>query len=531
MTDNAATDSPALVAHEVTERLRPLSKEAALSGWAVNVEATEENQERRIAAELASLELLGDRDVFARIEQARSAPADPLVQRQLALLHDGFLPHQVPDELDRQIVELEASVETRFLKHRGSVDGTEMTDNELRRLLRTSEDVEKRRQAWEGSKTVGALVADDVRQLARLRNEAARALGHRDWFALSIATSEMDEDRLFETLAEADEVTAAPFSAWKRTLDERLATRFGCDVGDLRPWHYDDPFFQDVPAEGGVDLDFAFEGADLLELTRRTFDGLGIETRPIIDRSDLFPRAAKCQHAFCTDIDREGDIRVLANVEPGSYWMDTMLHELGHGVYDAAIDASLPWLLRSTHLVTTEAIAIMFGRLHRDPDWLTRIAGLSDDQVEELRPRLEALRAAEVLVFTRWVLVMTNFERALYSDPDSDLTTTWWQLVHRFQRVNPPGTENATDPWAAKIHVALAPVYYHTYLYGAMVASQLRATLDRDAGGLVDSAEAGRVLTERLFHAGESLRWDRLVERVTGSPLRASSLRLELADA
>ena len=61
-------------------------------------------------------------------------------------------------------------------------------------------------------------------------------------------------------------------------------------------------------------------------------------------------------------------MRVLANVESNAYWTDTMLHELGHGSYDAGIDGSLPWLLRTTHLIPNEGIAMLFGRLAKDPD-------------------------------------------------------------------------------------------------------------------------------------------------------------------
>ena len=75
--------------------------------------------------------------------------------------------------------------------------------------------IAERREAWEASKTVGVEVADDVRELARLRNEAARGLGHRDWFALSLSTDELDEGKLVETLGEADRVTADPFARWK----------------------------------------------------------------------------------------------------------------------------------------------------------------------------------------------------------------------------------------------------------------------------------------------------------------------------
>ena len=153
-----------------------------------------------------------------------------------------------------------------------------MDDNQIKEILRASEDVAERREAWEASKTIGAAVADDVRELARLRNEAARSLGYRDWFALAVATSEMDESRLFATLDECDALTAEPFAAWKAATDARLAERFGCGVSDLAPWHYEDPFFQEVPAAGGVDLTHVFGEADVVALARETFDGIGLET-------------------------------------------------------------------------------------------------------------------------------------------------------------------------------------------------------------------------------------------------------------
>ena len=113
--------------------------------------------------------------------------------------------------------------------------GRRVDDNEIRQILRDSDDVAERRAAWEASKTVGAAVAEDVRELARLRNAAAHSLGYRDWFALSVATSEMDEDKLMATLDDADRATAEPFARWKAELDERLAARFGCAVDELAP--------------------------------------------------------------------------------------------------------------------------------------------------------------------------------------------------------------------------------------------------------------------------------------------------------
>ena len=209
--------------------------------------------------------------------------------------------------------------------------------------------------------------------------------------------------------------------AGRRRPTRGSRSSFGCAVGELRPWHYEDPFFQEVPAAGGVDLTDVFAGKDVVALARATYDGLGVDTNAILDRSDLFPRDGKCQHAFCIDVDREGDVRVLANVADDRYWADTMLHELGHGAYDIGFDQGLPWLLRDCHLTVTEGIAILMGRLAQDAEWLREVVGLDSADVERLEAGLRAAQAAELLVFTRWVLVMTNFERALYADPEADL--------------------------------------------------------------------------------------------------------------
>ena len=123
---------------------------------------------------------------------------------------------------------------------------------------------------------------------------------------------------------------------------------------------------------------------------------------------------------------------------------------------------------------------------------------------------------------------MTSFERALYGDPEADLDALWWELVSRYQQLTPPDDRRAPD-WAAKIHVACAPVYYHTYLYGAVTAAQLRATLEREVGGIVDRPAAGALLAERLFRPGESVRWDQLLEQSTGEPLTARYYAAEIA--
>lgn len=510
---------------EVERRVRPLELELAQAWWALNTDATPEAERRRQDVELRLRDVLADRDLFARVDAAAGG------DRQLALIRAQMLPNQLDPDLRKRLVELETIVESRFNTHRGAIDGAQVDDNQIAEILRTSDDPAHRRKAWEASKSVGAVVADDVLELVRLRNEAARDLGAPDHWTLSLQLNELDPDRLVGTLDEVARLTDEPFAAWKAEYDARRAERFGVAVEELRPWHDDDPFFQEPPALAGVDLDALLHDADVEALTMRTYDGLGLDLRGVLDRSDLYGRDNKCQHAFCIDMDRAGDVRVLCNIVANERWMETMLHEFGHAAYDVSIGDDLPWFLHApAHMLTTEAVAMLLGRLTRDPRWWHTVRGVDGGRTDDLERPLADGRRARALVFARWALVMCTFERMLYQDPDGDHSARWWDTVERYQLVRRPDGRTAPD-WAAKIHLAVAPVYYQNYLYGELFASQLQAAIERDAGGLVDRADAGAWLVERVFRPGASQRWDRLVESATGEPLTARHFAAELRSA
>jgi peptidyl-dipeptidase A len=142
----------------------------------------------------------------------------------------------------------------------------------------------------------------------------------------------------------------------------------------------------------------------------------------------------------------------------------------------------------------------------------------------------------QLLVQTRWELVMIHMERALYRDPSQDLRALWWDLVERHQGVRRPDGRDAPD-WAAKIHFSVAPVYYHNYLLGEILASQLQAHLQRTVLGggervwerYVASPEVGAFLKERFYKPGRTLTWRELVQHATGKALDPDAFVDELA--
>jgi peptidyl-dipeptidase A len=523
--------APHRLVDSLQERLQPLEVEFHAAYWDSQIAATPENERRRNDLELQLRSLKGDREAYAAVTAALDEPIhEPILLRLLEVLRASMTANQMDDEQRARMVELDSSIERDFASHRPEVAGRRLNDNEIEEILRTSSDSELRRTAWEGSKEIGRVVANRVREIARLRNNAAVDLGYADYFQMALALQEIPEDWLFGTLEELERLTDPAFRRWKDELDDKLRRRFGVDRLDA--WHYSDPFFQTLPPDGRISLDPFLVKLDAVDLARRTFDAWDIDLSRVMELSDLFPRENKCQHAFCIDIDRSTkDVRILANVVPGERWTEVMLHESGHAAYDVCIDHSLPYLLRrAAHTFVTEAIALLSGRLVRDATWLTEIAGAPGDEVEQIVHKLRSATAAQNLLFARWVLVVTNFERALYADPEADLDAIWWDLVERFQLVQRPPGRTAPD-WAAKIHIASAPAYYHNYLLGDLLASQLLSTIRKECGGFVGNADAGAFLKERVFRPGSSMRWDALVQEATGRGLSAGDFVAELGAA
>ena len=98
--------------------------------------------------------------------------------------------------------------------------------------------------------------------------------------------------------------------------------------------HYEDKFFQQGPKIYNSNIDNFFKEKDISKLTQEYFNGIGLNIDDLLTKSDLYEKEGKYQHAYCIDIDRAGDVRVLCNIKPNQKWMGTMLHEFGHAVYD-----------------------------------------------------------------------------------------------------------------------------------------------------------------------------------------------------
>jgi peptidyl-dipeptidase A len=382
---------------------------------------------------------------------------------------------------------------------------------------------------WNASKKSGANVSARVIELVKMRNEAAKELGFKNYHEMSLKLSEQDPAEIEKLFNELDSLTRDSFAQLKNEMDEYFAKRFKIKTTELMPWHYQNRFFQEAPNIYPVDLDVYYKDKDIVLVTKDYFSGIGMQIDDMLKKSDMYERKGKNQHAFCTDIDRSGDVRVLCNSKNNANWMNTTLHEFGHANYSKYNDRELPYMLRdAAHTFTTEAIAMIFGRMASNPQWMKANLNISDAEAKKIAGDCYKTLRLEQLTFSRWAQVMYRFEKGMYENPDQDLNKLWWDLVEKYQMLKRPEGRNAPD-WASKIHVALYPCYYHNYLMGELLASQftyyiaknIYKTEDIKSLDFSKNPEIGKYFIDKVFKPGMRYEWNEMIEKATGEKLTA----------
>jgi peptidyl-dipeptidase A len=509
--------------HEQT--IVPLYKDYNLKYWDLSLAGSEEGERALVAAKQRYLGVYNNRQEFHQLQQwkaaSRSLPPDET--RQFKLIYDAFVPNQIEEDVLKEIVEKETHIENLFNTFRADFEGGKASDNQLRDVLKKDPDLVRRKAAWQASKQIGEAVAPALLNLIRVRNREARKLGYPDYYSMMFELQELDERWVFSLFDSLEKLSAPAFAEMKTELDSVLKKRYGATETASYPWLYSDPFFQEYPTAGGGEaLDEIFKESDIETLTRRHFASIGLDINDLLKSASLYEREGKSQHAFCLDVDREGDVRVLCNIQKNERWMSTMLHEFGHAVYDKFSDHSIPFLLRTpAHILTTEAIAMLNGRMSKSPEWLVKIAGLSQSDAQQVSAQAWNVLRSEMLIFLRWAITFVRFERELYRDPEQNLNQLWWEYVERYQRITPPPNRNSAD-WASKYHLSNSPAYYQNYVLGELMASQVLRFIHRDvvkSESFVGHPQVGNFFIDKIFRPGTRYPWNEMLKRATGENL------------
>jgi len=522
---------------KIIESIKGLIKNYAIAYWNALISGTMEDWTKAEQAENELTQYFADANTFQYLERIHTSEiiTNDIEKRELELLYLSYKTYSGNKELIMEITALSSKIEMKFNTYRTKWKGRNLTDNEVIEILETSTDSKVLEDVWTAQKAIGPLVAPDLIQLVKLRNKLAKSLGFDNYHTMSLNLKEQDPNEIFDLFDWIHQQVIYTYLKHKKDVDSILAKKYNINPYELKPWHYQDLYFQKLPKIYNHSFNQYYNNSNLEKITQEFYKSINMPIDDVMKNSDLYSKPGKSQHALCIDVDNEGDIRVLSNNVNNEKWMGTMLHEFGHAAYEKYISRELPYLLREpAHIFTTEAVAMLFQRSSRNPNFIKHFFELDNLNLKEKDFKdLRKEAALEKMVFTMWALVMYHFERLMYENPDRDLDELWWKLVEKYQMLKRPRT--APD-WATKIHFSIAPCYYHNYLLGELLASQLNHYIVTKVINNTDilhpefygKKEVGEYLKSSLFASGLLYRWDELILKATGSKLKGEYYLNEL---
>lgn len=512
--------------------IHPLYIQSSNAYWNGTISGDSDEFAKYSEANIAMSRIYSNSVVFEKLKaiKERGNINDPLLKRQLDVVYNSFLSNQADSSLLEQIISKSTSLEQKYAEFRANFRGKPISDNQVESILQNSTENNELEEVWKAHKEIGTFVANDVLEIIKLRNKLAYSLGYDNFHTMSLELSGQNPEEISALFDELDSLTKDEFERLKREMDIAFSKRYGISENELMPWHFQGRYFQESPKLYPVDLDKFYKGKNLEKLTEEFYSGIGLNVSSIMKSSDLYEKPLKNQHAYCIDINANGDVRVLANISDNESWMGTMLHEFGHAVYALGHDdPSNPFFLRNAaHTFTTEAIAMIFGRLSRNPEWMRLSLGLTDIEKSEIEEDCYKSLKLQQLVFSRWVQVVYRFEKEMYSNPEQDLNALWWNLAEKYQMLKKPHNRDMPD-WATKIHIALYPCYYHNYQLGELLASQIHYYIvdnitksgDYKNECYIGNPAIGKWMSDNIFKIGMKLEWNEMIEKATGEKLTA----------
>ncbi|MDE7149485.1 MAG: hypothetical protein K2O01_03630, partial [Bacteroidales bacterium] len=360
-------------------------------------------------------------------------------------------------------------------------------------------------------------------------NAVVRQAGFDDFYDYQLARMDLDRDSLAAWFYTFDTITEAAYRHLKEDVDAVLAARYGIPLSELRVWHYQATFFQDIFNLYDIGQSRSYENKNVANLAVGFFESIGLYVRDIFMNSDLRARPGKAPFSHCYDLNHRGDVRLLCSLEPDMESMGEVLWQGGVALYRKNISATLPYLLKNMdYSVLCEGAGRVFRRLPFNVAWLQGM-GIMYMPKDVHRARLESYMNLHVqqLIFSRWGLVMYHLERALYRDPDQNLDSLWRELEKKYLLLPTDLRDGADgDSWVTKWHIVLRPCYYHNYLLGSSVACQLNAyvcdsilrTPDYWTPDYMATEEIGAFFKNKIFWYGDAYPWFETLERATGRP-------------
>jgi len=268
-------------------------------------------------------------------------------------------------------------------------------------------------------------------------------------------------------------------------------------------------------------LDATYTKDRATEVCLQTLSALGFDLAADQNiKLDLDDRPQKSPRACVIASDPPKVVHLITRAQGGLHDYQAFMHEAGHALHYAGVDASLPYTFRriSRDHALTEIYSYICEAITREPGWHAHYFGLGE---EEARTNAQATTFLEALLFRRYTAKL-RFELGFWSAFDQAGTTS---DDYASKLTAATGVRYPADGHLADMD---AGFYSADYLRAWIRHAQLRAHLIDEIGeDWWRSEQTGEVLRE-LFAEGTKPSSEEIAARLGYEPYDTTPLINEL---
>ena len=457
-------------------------------------------------------QLFSDKETYKKFLDIDKTKITKHEQKQLKDILKAFDERLNSGELYKAIEKKEKEIAQKYNSYVAKIDGKEVSKPEISKIIQTETDPQIRQKAYEATIKGGDLIADDMVEFVKRRNEFAKSKGYDNFFEYKLKEDfNVDVKLLDKLIAEVYSGAKDKIKAIQQKTTKELKEIFG--IEKLEGHHYG--LLMDSNPEKSVNK--ILENTNIEEICKNAYRGMGYNIDELIKNGnltlDLYPRKGKNTHGFAFCITPGEDARILANLRNDSRSIDTLNHELGHCVYDLGISKDLPFVDREpSSPAFTEAIAMMMGDLPKKENILKNII-----PPEILVKFKNSLKEDESNFISKCLLII-DFEREFYKNPEQNPGKLWSDLRRKYRGQDTvPNNEWATIP-----HYLSHPAYYQNYFRASLMKAQIYNHLHSVLGNITENPKTAQYLIDNIFSKGAYVEEYELIKQLTGKDFSAS---------
>lgn len=500
------TDKFIDIREDFSKEAEPAQINSGKAGWEFFINSTPENQKLMLEADDKFYAIYKNEDIYKKLLEVDKSKLPQHEAKQLKDLLRSFDEELNTGEAKKALREKEAEIGQKYNTYVPKIDGKEVTRVDITKITQTETNPDIRKKAYEAKVKGGDLIAEDLIELVKMRNEYAKTKGYDNYFDYMIKEEYDVEPAFLDKLIDDVYSKAQPkIKALQEKRHKELKEFFGVD--NLEAYHYG--LLLDSDPEKGVNEILINNNVE--DLARKTYSGMGYDIDELQKQGkltlDLYPRKGKNTHGFCFGIEAGKDSRILANLMNNVQSLDTLNHELGHCVYDLGISAKLPYLDKApASSAVTEAIAMMMGDIMKKENILK---GKVPDEL--LKKFKESLKDDEANFVSRSLQII-EFERELYKNPDQNPAKLWAKMRSKYLNRH----EAADNEWATIPHYLTHPGYYQNYFRATLMKAQIYNHLNEELGNITENSKTAEYMNKNIFELGASLDEYELIKKLTG---------------